>query len=87
VLVRKNLVKVYDVDMTGSPKISNADIFPQRMLIWIDDNVFGSINLPQRFTDIKARYSESASDLNADLRSLAPDYLLKNSPSSWLIPL
>jgi hypothetical protein len=32
----------------GHKKISNSDIFPQRMLIWIDDHVFGSTNLPQR---------------------------------------
>jgi hypothetical protein len=44
----------------GHKKISNSDIFPQRMLIWIDDHVFGSTNLPAAFTDINRHSPDSA---------------------------
>jgi hypothetical protein len=44
VLVRKNLVKVYHFGIASPPKISESDTFRQiRMLIQIDDDVFGGI--------------------------------------------
>jgi hypothetical protein len=75
--MRSDFVKIYDVEIASSPKISKSDTFPLRMLIRIHDYVFGSINLSQRFTDIKARDPVGASDLNANLRSRAPDQFLK----------
>ena len=81
-------MKVYEVSVTGSPKICESDTFPTaervsgfavvvgKMLSRVDDNVFCGINLPKRLADVKARNPIGAPNLNTNLRSRAPDQFL-----------
>ena len=83
-------MKLYKIGVTSSPQIGESDTFPTserafavgKMLTRVNDDMFGSINISKRFTDVEARDAISASNLKANLRSRASDCFWIKLPSS-----